>query len=85
MTQIQNEPTTERAFLHELCNATAVTHGILHLIMMKAKKNPSEMRSEDLLLRVEKALESVEKMNKLIFDRRSILLQHSAPATSLQP
>lgn len=85
MTQKQDDPTAERAFLHELCNATAITHGILHLIMMKAKKTPGEMKSEDILLRVEKAFESVEKMNKIIFERRAILLKHSELATFPQP
>lgn len=76
---------TERAFLHEVCNALAVSHGFLSLILMKAKNAAPDQNFEDLVARVEKALHSLDKVNNLVLSRRSIILANSEPTTPRLP
>lgn len=76
MTHEQNELKSERAFLHELCNTLAVSQGLLHMTLMKSRKAQPDLNVEDILSRVEKALESIEKANKLVLDRRAAITQH---------
>ena len=73
MTEELAEPSPERIFLHDLCNAMAVSQGLIHLIMLKAKKDPPELKLDDMIARLEKVLASVDRMNKLVNDRRNVI------------
>ncbi len=64
----------ERSFLHDMCNGLAVVQGSMHLVIMKSKKIPSAITLEEAAQRLEKALASVEKMNKMIAERRDRLI-----------
>ena len=64
----------ERVFLHDMCNGLAVVQGSMHLIIMKSKKTPPAITLPEAVQRLEKALESVEKMNKIIVQRKDKLI-----------
>lgn len=80
MTEELAEPSSERIFLHDLCNAMAVSQGLIHLIMMKVKKDSPELKHEDMIARLEKILASVDRMNKLVHDRRNVIRDTILPA-----
>jgi hypothetical protein len=67
------DPTGERTFLHDLSNIVAVAQGNLHLILLKAKKNPGEMKVEDVLAKVEQSLTSMNKMVEFLNARREVV------------
>jgi hypothetical protein len=67
------DPTGERAFLHDLSNILAVAQGNLHLILLKAKKSPGDLKVEDLLAKVEVSMSSMNKMVEFLNARRDIV------------
>lgn len=73
MTEVVTEVAPERNFLHDLCNIMAVNQGLIHLILMKLKTSPTEITHDELITRLEKIMTSVERMNKIVFDRRAAI------------
>jgi hypothetical protein len=67
------DPTGERTFLHDLSNVVAVAQGHLHLIVMKAKKNPDALKVDDLLKKVDTILASMNKTIELLNARREVV------------
>ena len=64
------DPTGERAFLHDLSNIIAITQGNLQLLMRKIKKNPDEVKIEDVSTKLEATSNSVTRMIDLLNSRR---------------
>lgn len=73
MNDKQTTPRAEQEFLHDLCNAMTIAQGSLQLLVAKLRKNPVELAIEDVLRKVERSLESVEKMTVLVKSRRDRL------------
>ncbi len=74
------DPTGERSFLHDLSNLVAVVQGNLHLLSVKAKKNPDAFKTEDVMKRVEPALASMTKLVELLNSRREQVRSSMSPA-----
>jgi DNA-binding MarR family transcriptional regulator len=64
------DPTGERTFLHDLSNIIAITQGNLQLLMRKIKKNPDEVKIEDISSKLEVTSNSVTRMIDLLNLRR---------------
>jgi hypothetical protein len=69
----QDDIKAESFFLHELSNALAVAQGHLHLIMMRAKKNPDAIKLEDVLTKVEASLVAMNRTIDLLNGRRDVV------------
>ncbi len=61
----------ERMFLHDLCNVMAITQGILHLLVAKMKKDPTDLNAGDITEKLEKGLSSLNRMLDLVNKRRT--------------
>lgn len=65
---------SEREFLHELSNPLSIGTGYVKIIFKKLKKgDSSNLAHEDIVMRLEKCLESLERANNLINKRREYL------------
>jgi hypothetical protein len=64
----------ERKFLHDICNHLAVLQGSMQIVMMKAKKNPQEFKVEDMMQRLQKGMDALDKLNKEVANRREFVI-----------
>jgi hypothetical protein len=67
-----NDPNGERQFLHDASNVLALAHGHLHLLIRGIQKNPADCKIEDVTLKLEGIMASVNRLVDLVHARREI-------------
>jgi hypothetical protein len=70
---MSDDPTGERAFLHDMSNVIAIVQGTVQLMMRKIQKSPSEAKIEDVVVKLEATTKSINRMVDLLNARREIL------------
>ncbi len=73
MTEEDDDKLNERHFLHDLCNPLSIAYGGIRLLKMKLDKDGAEVSMQEVKLRIDKALDNFERINKLIDERRNYL------------
>jgi hypothetical protein len=65
----------ERKFLHDVANPLSIAHGNLKLALRKMEKAKGEdPELQEILERMQKAMEACEKMARQVGDRRQLLM-----------
>jgi hypothetical protein len=65
----------ERKFLHDVANPLSIAHGNLKLALRKMEKaKGQDPELQEILERMQKAMEACEKMAKQVGDRRQSLM-----------
>lgn len=67
----------ERKFIHDLSNPLAIAFGNLRLVSKGLEENPQLPPSPEMLVRMEKVMESFEKIIELLAERRRDLQQNA--------
>ena len=70
---MSDDPTGERAFLHDMSNVIAIVKGTVQLMMRKIQKSPSEVKIEDVVVKLEATTKSITRMIDLLNARRELL------------
>ena len=70
---MSDDPTGERAFLHDMSNVIAIVQGTVQLMMRKIQKSPSEVKIEDVVVKLEATTKSITRMIDLLNARRELL------------
>ena len=77
---LNDDPTGEREFLHDLSNIISIAQGCLDLLMRKIEKNPGEVKIEDMMPKLESSVNAVKRMVKLLNARRDKVRAAMTPA-----
>ena len=77
---LNDDPTGEREFLHDLSNIISIAQGSLDLLMRKIEKNPGDVKIEDMMPKLESSVNAVKRMVKLLNARRDKVRAAMHPA-----
>ena len=77
---LNDDPTGEQEFLHDLSNIISIAQGSLDLLMRKIERNPGEVKIEDMMPKLESSVNAVKRMVKLLNARRDKVRAAMPPA-----
>ena len=69
---------SERKFLHEMSNPLAIGFGNIKILLSKLQKTQNDISAEYTIDKVSKALDALERVNRLIEERRRELKEEEA-------
>ncbi len=67
--------TKERQFIHDLANPLAIAQGNIKLTLRKLSKDPASLSSEQMVTRLQKINDSLERMAVILSERRQEVME----------
>lgn len=65
----------ERKFIHDLANPLAIAQGNIKLVLRNISKNPGTLPSEQVMTRLQKINDSIERISAMLSDRRQSIVE----------